>query len=82
MESHALEAGALHGDFIATKADDKLYIQVTESMDSETVRERELTPLTKINDNYEKLVLSLNPGMDKSYDGIKSLNLIDWLLEI
>ena len=69
-------------DFIATKADDKLYIQVTESMDSETVRERELTPLTKINDNYEKLVLSLNPGMDKSYDGIKSLNLIDWLLEI
>lgn len=69
-------------DFIATKADEKLYIQVTESMDSETVRERELTPLTKINDNYEKLVLSLNPGMDKSYDGIKSLNLIDWLLEI
>ena len=69
-------------DFIATKADDKLYIQVTESMDSETVRERELTPLTKINDNYEKLVLSLNPGMDKSYDGIKSLNLIEWLLEI
>ncbi|MBQ2758771.1 MAG: ATP-binding protein [Clostridia bacterium] len=69
-------------DFIATKADDKLYIQVTESMDSETVRERELTPLTKINDNYEKLVLSLNPGMDKSYEGIKSLNLIEWLLEI
>ncbi|MBR3975993.1 MAG: ATP-binding protein [Clostridia bacterium] len=69
-------------DFIATKADDKLYIQVTESMNSETVRERELTPLTKINDNYEKLVLSLNPGMDKSYEGIKSLNLIEWLLEI
>ncbi len=69
-------------DFIATKADDKLYIQVTETMDSETVRERELTPLTKINDNYEKLVLSLNPGMDKSYEGIKSLNLIEWLLEI
>lgn len=68
-------------DFIATKADNKLYIQVTESMDSETVRERELAPLTKIRDNYEKVILSLNPGMDASYDGIKSLNLIDWLLD-
>lgn len=68
-------------DFIATKADDKLYIQVTESMDSETVRERELAPLTKIRDNYEKVILSLNPGMDASYDGIKSLNLLDWLLD-
>lgn len=67
-------------DFIATKADDKLYVQVTESMASEDVRRRELAPLQKINDNYEKIVLSLNPGLDASYDGIKSLNLINWLL--
>ena len=67
-------------DFIATKADDKIYIQVTESMTSEDVRIRELFPLQKINDNYEKIVLSLNPGMDSSYDGIKSKNLIDWLI--
>ena len=68
-------------DFIATTADDKLYIQVTESMQSEDVRERELSPLQKIRDNYEKLVLSLEPGLDPSYEGIKSLNLIDWLLD-
>ena len=67
-------------DFIATKADDKLYVQVTESMASEDVRRRELTPLQKINDNYEKIVLSLDTGLDASYDGIKSLNLINWLL--
>ena len=67
-------------DFIATKADDKVYIQVTEAMTSETVRQRELAPLQKINDNYEKIVLSLNTGMDSSYDGIKSLNLVDWLI--
>ena len=67
-------------DFIATKADDKLYVQVTESMTSEDVRRRELAPLQKIKDNYEKIVLSLDPGMDASYDGIKSLNLIDWLI--
>ena len=68
-------------DFIATTADDKLYIQVTESMQSEDVRERELSPLQKIRDNYEKLVLSLESGLDTSYEGIKSLNLIDWLLD-
>lgn len=67
-------------DFIATKADEKLYVQVTESMTDEAVRKRELAPLQKINDNYEKIVLSLNTGLDTSYDGIKSLNVIDWLL--
>ena len=67
-------------DFIATKPDDKVYIQVTESMTSEDVRKRELAPLQKISDNYEKIVLSLEPGMDASYDGIKSLHLIEWLL--
>ena len=68
-------------DFIATAADEKKYIQVTESMMSEEVRRRELAPLQSIRDNYEKIVLSLEPGLDASYDGIKSENLIDWLLE-
>lgn len=68
-------------DFIATTADDKLYIQVTESMQSEDVRSRELSPLQKIRDNYEKVILSLEPGLDTSYEGIKSLNLVDWLLD-
>lgn len=67
-------------DFIATKADDKIYIQVTETMEGEDVRKRELAPLQKINDNYEKIVLSMNKGMDSSYDGIKSIDLIDWLI--
>ena len=68
-------------DFIATKADDKLYVQVTEPMTNEDTRRRELAPLQKIKDNYEKIVLSLDTGMDTSYDGIKSLNLIDWLID-
>ncbi|MCD8005527.1 MAG: ATP-binding protein [Oscillospiraceae bacterium] len=67
-------------DFIATNADEKVYIQVTESMTSEDVRRRELAPLRKIGDNYEKIVLSLNTGLDNSYDGIKSVGVIDWLL--
>lgn len=69
-------------DFIATAADEKKYIQVTESMQSEDVRKRELAPLQKIRDNYEKIVLSLEPGLDSSYEGIKSESLIDWLLRL
>lgn len=69
-------------DFIATNAENKLYVQVTESMLSEEVRIRELAPLQKIKDNYEKIVLSLDNSLDNSYDGIKSENLIEWLLTI
>lgn len=73
------KVGTAEVDFIATKADDKLYVQVTESMVSEEVRRRELEPLQRIGDNYEKIVLSMEPGLDASYDGIKSLNLVEWL---
>ena len=69
--------GSAEVDFIATTADDKKYIQVTESMMSEDVRNRELTPLQNIRDNYEKIVLSLEPGLDASYDGIRSE--ISWI---
>ncbi len=64
----------------SAKADNKIYVQVTESMTSENIRKRELTPLQKINTGYEKIVLSMNIGIDSSYDGIKSINLIDWLI--
>lgn len=76
------KVGNAEVDFIATKADGKMYIQVTESMTNETVRDRELAPLQKINDNYEKMILSLENGLDSCYEGIKSINVMDWLLEV
>ena len=69
-------------DFIATKADEKLYIQVTESMRDEMVRERELRPLQKIQDNYKRLVLTLEPGIEREFGGIQVVNVVDWLIEI
>ena len=74
------KVGETEIDFVAEKPDDKLYIQVTESMQSSETRERELKPLRMIPDNYEKIVLSMDRNYINSYDGIKSLNLIDWLL--
>lgn len=74
------KVGETEVDFIAEKPDDKVYIQVTESMQSPETRERELRPLRLIPDNYEKTVLSMDRSFIHSYDGIKVENLIDWLL--
>lgn len=72
----------LEVDFIATKATEKKYYQVTYSMLDERVKKRELGVLKGINDNYEKTVIT----MDKIYnntsdDGIKIKYLVDFLLE-
>lgn len=74
------KVGETEIDFVAEKPNEKLYIQVTESMQSTETRERELRPLRMISDNYEKIVLSMEHSYINSYDGIKSINLIDWLL--
>ena len=67
-------------DFIATKTDEKKYIQVTEAMTSPETRERELSPLQKISDNYEKLVIAMDPGLAQDQDGIKIVSAIEFLL--
>ncbi len=67
-------------DFVAEKPRHKLYVQVTESMQSPETRERKLRPLRMIPDNYEKIILSMDRNYIQSYDGIRSLYLIDWLL--
>ena len=67
-------------DFIATKADEKKYIQVTESMNVSETRERELAPLRKIRDNYEKIVIALECDLAQTQDGIKIVRALDFLL--
>ena len=74
------KVGKAEVDFVAEKPDDKVYIQVTETMLSQETRERELRPLRMIPDNYEKIVLSMDRDFIKSYDGIKLQYLLDWLL--
>ena len=72
--------GETEVDFIAEKPSEKLYIQVTESILSESIRERELRPLNAILDNYEKIVLSMDKSYINSYNGIKVLNIVEFLL--
>ncbi len=68
-------------DFIATKTDEKKYIQVTETMNAPETRVRELAPLRKIQDNYEKIVIALECNLTDSQDGIKIIRALDFLLE-
>lgn len=68
-------------DFIAEKNEEKIYIQVSYLLSTPETTEREFAPLKKINDNYEKIVLTLDETADFSDEGIKKINLIEWLLE-
>lgn len=67
-------------DFVAQKNGILTYFQVTADMTNESTFEREMTPLRNIKDNYEKLVLTLDKFSVGNYEGIKVINLIDWLM--
>ena len=70
----------LEVDFIAEKYDDKIYIQVSQTVVLDEVYERETRSLLKIQDHYPKLLLTMDEicGAD---DGIQHINLIDWLID-
>jgi len=74
------KVGETEVDFVCEKPHEKLYIQVTETMSGEEVRQRELRPLQRIQDNYEKMILTMDKSYIRSYDGIKVINVVDWLL--
>ena len=68
-------------DFVARKNDEIKYYQVTADMTAESTFKREMRSLQAISDNYEKTVLTLDRFSVGNYEGIKVINVIDWLLE-
>lgn len=72
-----LDSGEI--DFIASKFNEKIYIQVAYILSDETVIDREFNVYKKIEDNYPKYVLSMDK-IDLSQNGIIHKNIIDWLL--
>lgn len=73
--------GSAEVDFVAQKQGGLTYYQITADMTAEETFERELRPLRGIQDNYEKIILTLDRFTLGNYDGIKVLNVVDWLLE-
>lgn len=68
-------------DFVAERADGKIYVQVAYLLASDETVEREFHPLTQIKDNYPKYVISMDTAFGKDHEGIKRLNIIDFLME-
>lgn len=68
-------------DFIAERASEKIYIQVTESLISEDVKKREIEPLKAIDDYNQRIIITLDRSYIDSLDGIKIVNVIDYLLK-
>ena len=67
-------------DFIATKPNHKIYIQVTYSINSPATEEREYNNLLKIKDNYPKFVLRMDDFANFNYEGIQTIHIADFLL--
>jgi len=76
----------LEVDFVARKPENTIYYQVAlttrgENEGDNKILDRELTPLKKINDNYPKYILTLDDDLDADFDGIKKINMLDWLID-
>ena len=69
-------------DFIAENVNTIKYYQVSRSIKDSKVLERELRSLESIQDNYEKIILTMDKTINKDYNGIKVINIIDFLLDI
>ncbi len=68
-------------DFIAKKGDSKIYIQVTYIMSDESTREREFGNLLEIEDNYRKIIVSMDPFASGNYKGIEHIHIRKFLTD-
>jgi predicted AAA+ superfamily ATPase len=68
-------------DFIAENQNEKIYFQIAETVSDKKTLEREIKPLKAIDDNHEKIILSLDKNFINSQSGIKMQNIINFLIE-
>lgn len=67
-------------DFVATRQNEKVYVQVTQEARSEETKKREYNRLLEIHDNYPKYVLTTDEFAGGNYEGIKTMHVADFLL--
>ena len=70
----------LEVDFVTENREGLKYYQVALSVRDEKVLERELKSLQKTGDHYPKYLLTLDMDLEADYDGIRKINVVDWLL--
>lgn len=67
-------------DFVAVRQNEKIYVQVTQQINSEKTEKREYSRLLEIPDNYPKFVLTTDEFAGGNYEGIKTMHIADFLL--
>lgn len=67
-------------DFVAIKRNEKIYIQVSDNISDDKTFKREITPLLKINDAYPKMVIARTHHEGYQYEGVKIMDISDWLM--
>lgn len=72
--------GEAEVDFVATRQNEKIYVQVTQRIDSEKTEKREYERLLEIRDNYPKYVLRTDEFVGGNYQGIITMHVADFLL--
>ncbi len=68
-------------DFIASNGRGRIYFQVAATVRSAEVLHRELTPLQQLTDHYPKYILTLDNDPEADYEGIRRINVLEWLVE-
>lgn len=68
-------------DFVAENKEGRCYYQVAYTTREESTLARELDSLQKINDHYPKFILTMDLDPIVDYDGIRKINVLDWLLD-
>jgi len=74
------KVGDLEIDFVAMNSDGLTYFQVAATIRNEETLNRELKPLKTLSDSYPKYILTLDRDPSADYEGIRTFNVIDWLL--